>query len=186
MILTENQRMKKQADKILQMAVLEEGDYELHFEEINVHDLITDAVAAVQLHIDARHGSIESQLEATRCHLMADRVHLANIIHNLLDNANKYTPSDPRIVVSTKNQNSGLIIELADNGIGIPPENLTNVFEKYYRVSTGNIHNVKGFGLGLSYVRLMTEAMRGNVTIESQPGVGTTVRLSFPAATLVD
>lgn len=186
MILTENRRMKKQADKILQMAVLEEGDYELKFEEINVHDLIANAVAAVQLHIDSRHGSIEAKLEAKRFHLTADRVHLANIIHNLLDNANKYTPNDPRIVVSTKNQDSGLVIEFADNGIGIPSENLVNVFEKYYRISTGNIHNVKGFGLGLSYVRLMTEAMRGKVTIESQPGRGTTVRLSFPAATLVN
>jgi len=186
MILSENQRMKKQTDKILQMAVLEEGDYELKFEELNVHDLVADAVAAVRLHVDSRHGSLEAKLEAKRFHLMADRVHLTNIIHNLLDNANKYTPSKPHIIISTRNQDSGLIIEFADNGIGIPQESLTSVFEKYYRVSTGNIHNVKGFGLGLSYVRLMTEAMRGKVSIESQPNNGTTVRLIFPAATLVD
>jgi two-component system phosphate regulon sensor histidine kinase PhoR len=100
-------------------------------------------------------------------------VHLANIVHNLLDNANKYSPETPRITITTANANASLHIRIADNGIGLRPEDQKRVFEKYYRVSTGNVHDVKGFGLGLSYVKLMVEAHSGTIALKSEVNKGT-------------
>ena len=117
---------------------------------------------------------------AARHTISGDAVHVTNIIHNLLDNAGKYSPEKPSITVSTKNVDGSLKISVKDNGIGMKEEDARRVFEKYFRVSTGNIHDVKGFGLGLSYVKLMVEAHEGSVSITSSPGKGTTVEVTFP------
>lgn len=178
-IKDENQRMKTQVDKILQMAVLEEGDFELKMIGIDVHDVLSTAVENIRLHVDAKQGTIRSRLEANNHVINADTVHLSNIIHNVLDNANKYTPELPEITVSTKNENEMLLLQIKDNGIGIGKEELKKVFDKYYRVPTGNRHDVKGFGLGLSYVKLMMVAHGGDVSIISEPGKGTSVTLKF-------
>ena len=111
----------------------------------------------------------------------ADVVHLTNVINNILDNAVKYSQARPQISVNTHNANGGIHIMITDNGIGISEEDLQRVFEKYFRVHTGNVHNVKGFGLGLSYVKLMAEAHGGTISLKSRLGSGTTVELSFPA-----
>jgi two-component system phosphate regulon sensor histidine kinase PhoR len=129
--------------------------------------------------MSARKGTITTQLSATRSTIQADAVHLENIIHNVLDNAVKYSNGQPKIVVTTASDARNLTIRVQDEGIGIAEEHLQKVFEKYYRVPTGNVHDVKGFGLGLSYVKLVTEAHRGTIAIQSRSGKGTTVELRF-------
>ncbi len=179
-IRDEMARMRTQVDKILQMAVLEGGEYELNLLPVDVHEVIRRAAPGLALQAEHRGGSLTLALEAPRHWATADAVHLANIMNNLLDNANKYSPEIPRIRVSTRNEGAQLVIRIEDNGIGIGAEHLAKVFEKFYRVPTGNRHDVKGFGLGLSYVRLMTEAMGGGVSVRSDVGKGTTVEVSLP------
>jgi signal transduction histidine kinase len=185
MIQDETQRMRNQTDKILQMAVLEQGDYELKISDVDVHQVIAKAVGALALRVENRHGKVSCDLKATQFTLKADAVHFAGVIENLLDNANKYSPHEPRIAVATENVDGGLRIGISDNGIGMKPEHQKMVFEKYFRVPSGNIHDVKGFGLGLSYVRLIVLAHGGTVTLASTYGVGTKVDLLFPSETLV-
>ncbi len=176
----ENVRMRHQVEKILQMAVLEEGDYELKLSDVDVHEVIRAAVDNVALQAESKHGEITTAFKAQRHVIRVDEVHFVNIIHNLLDNASKYSPECPRIEVATMNGDRSLIIRVTDNGIGMSPEDTKRAFDKYYRVSTGNQHDVKGFGLGLSYVKLMVEAHKGLVKIESQLGKGTAVEIVFP------
>ncbi len=180
MIADENNRMKKQVEKILQMSALEEGDYELNFVPVTVHKIIAKAVESVSLQMTALRGTITAKLDASQSTIQADAVHLENIIHNVLDNAVKYSNGEPKIVVTTASTANEFILRVQDSGIGIAEEHLQKVFEKYYRVPTGNVHDVKGFGLGLSYVKLVTEAQRGTIAIQSQLGKGTTVELRFP------
>jgi signal transduction histidine kinase len=176
----ENIRMRHQVEKILQMAVLEEGDYELKLSPVDVHEIILNAVDNIALQIESKQGTIATALEADRHTANVDTVHITNIIHNLLDNASKYSSERPVIKVTSLNENNSLVIRVADNGIGMSAEDAKRAFDKYYRVSTGNQHDVKGFGLGLSYVKLMVEAHKGSVKIESQPGRGTTVEVRLP------
>lgn len=176
----ENLRMRHQVDKILQMAILEEGDYELSLAPVAVHNIISQAVENIALQIENRKGRITCKLEAGRDVIEADAVHLANIVHNLLENANKYSPHAPQIVISTENHDGGINLVIADQGRGIKPEDQKMVFEKYYRVHTGNVHDVKGFGLGLSYVKLMVEAHGGRVALESEYQKGTAVKIFLP------
>ncbi len=176
----ENLRMRHQVDKILQMAILEEGDFELHLAPVAVNKIVAQAVENIALQVESRQGRIECRLEAEPDVIAADAVHLANIVHNLLENANKYSPEAPRLRVATHNQEGGILLEIADQGIGIRPEDQRMVFEKYYRVHTGNRHDVKGFGLGLSYVKLLVAAHGGRVTLESELHRGTTIRVFLP------
>ncbi len=180
MIAEETLRMKEQVDRILQMAVIEEGDYELSLSDVDMHSVIQSAVDNAALHVESRGGRIISALGAERHTVRGDKVHLVNIVHNLLDNASKYSPAAPEIHVSTANAGTWLVVRVSDRGIGIGPEHIGRVFDKYYRVPTGNIHEVKGFGLGLSYVRLLVEAHGGTITLGSREGEGTEVELRFP------
>ncbi len=182
MIQDETTRMRTQVDKILQMAVLEEGDYDLNLTEVDAHATIAKAVENAALHVIARGGSISTDLKAEHPVILADRLHLTNIVHNLLDNANKYSPEAPVITVTTRNVPDGIEIAIRDKGIGISTADQKAVFEKYYRVTNGNVHNVKGFGLGLSYVKLMVGAHSGMVGLDSARGEGTTVRVFLPFA----
>jgi two-component system phosphate regulon sensor histidine kinase PhoR len=179
-IADENNRMKHQVDTILQMAVLERGEFELKRTTVDMHAVIQHAAANAALLAELRNGTVSVHLLAKDPIVNGDSVHLANIIHNLLDNAVKYSPVLPTISVNTEDVPSGLRIRIADNGIGIAKEDLPRVFERYFRVSTGNTHDVKGFGLGLSYVQLITNAHRGTVTINSTPGRGTIVEVTLP------
>ncbi len=180
MIADENNRMKKQVEKILQMSALEEGDYEFKLAPVDVHPVIVRAVENTTLQMAARKGSITTELSASPSTLRADAVHLENIIHTILDNAIKYSREVPEILVTTATDAGRLVVRIQDHGVGIAAEHQEKVFEKYYRVPTGNVHDVKGFGLGLSYVKLVTEAHRGTVSLHSAPGKGTTVELRFP------
>ncbi len=179
-IRDENFRMKQQVDKILQMAVLEEGNYTLKCVPVDVHEVISKVLENNALRIEQNQGSVNCTLEAEHAVINADTVHLTNIISNVLDNAIKYSQELLEIKVRTRNFNDSILIMVKDHGIGIAEENRHRVFEKYYRAHTGNVHNVKGFGLGLSYVKLMTEAHGGEITLESTLGLGTTVEMRFP------
>jgi two-component system phosphate regulon sensor histidine kinase PhoR len=181
MIQDETTRMRTQVDRILQMAVLEEGDYELNLSEIDCHKIIEKAVENIALHIESRGGSIKCDLRAKNPVILADKVHLANIIHNLLDNANKYSPEKPLINISSNNIEGGILLNISDNGVGLSEEDQKHVFDKYYRVASGNIHNIKGFGLGLAYVKLMVAAHSGRINLQSQLGQGTTLELFLPS-----
>jgi two-component system phosphate regulon sensor histidine kinase PhoR len=179
-IRKENVRMHQQVEKVLQAATLEKDDLRLTREPLDLHDLVQDAITTVRAALAEREGSITLSLEATSATIYADKVHLSNIIYNLLDNAIKYCKSRPEIVVSTRNAKQGIVLSVKDNGIGISKEAQRHVFTKFYRVPTGNVHDVKGFGLGLSYVKLMVEAHGGTIRLQSQPGVGSTFEIYLP------
>ena len=179
-IQDENFRMKHQVDKILQMAVLEEGTYKLKYTSFDIHEIITKAVDNAVMQIGNKGGTVTPILEAKLSFINGDHVHITNVINNILDNSIKYSQESPEISVKTFNADGNIHIVITGNGIGIAAEDQRHVFVKYFRVHTGNVHNVKGFGLGLSYVKLMTEAHGGNIALQSEPGKGTTVDLSFP------
>ncbi|MFH2036099.1 MAG: HAMP domain-containing sensor histidine kinase, partial [Candidatus Zixiibacteriota bacterium] len=180
MIKDENTRMRNQAEKILQMAALEEGDFELKLTDVDIHEAIRQAVENIKLHIESRQGEVIINLNAKSHFIKADRDHLNSIIYNLLDNANKYSKEKPKIDISTKNFGQGIVVTVSDSGIGIKENDLKMVFKKYYRVASGNIHDVKGFGLGLSYVKLLVEAQKGSIKISSKSGEGTVVEFWLP------
>ncbi len=182
MIRDENSRMRANVDKILQMAVLEEGDYELTISDIDLHAIVASVTRGFALQVEHRGGEITFALQADHSVVAADSMHLSNIIANLLDNATKYSQGAPHIAVSTANVGRTVVLTVTDKGIGIPERDLPHLFDKYYRVRTGNVHDVKGFGIGLSYVKLMTNAMGGQVSITSKSGEGTTATLTFPIA----
>ncbi len=182
MIRDENRRMRSNVDKILQMAVLEEGDYELTISDVDIHSIISSVIRGFALQVEHRGGSISLSLAAANPHVAADPMHLTNVIANLLDNSAKYSTDAPQISVATANDGRNLTLTVTDRGIGIPERDLPHLFDKYYRVRTGNVHDVKGFGIGLSYVKLMTTAMGGTIGISSKPGEGTTATLNLPLA----
>src|SRR5690606_5556415 len=163
-IRQENRRMLQQVEKVLQMAQLDKEDFQLKLSEVDMHDIIRQAVENVNLLVQQRQGRIEMKLEAIDPIIEGDQNHLSNMIHNLLDNANKYSDGPPDITVITNDLPEGLEIVIEDKGIGMSKEDQKHIFEKFYRVHTGNVHNVKGFGLGLSYVRAMALAHQGSVS----------------------
>ena len=179
-IRDESIRMRNQVEKILEMAALEQGDFELNITTLNLHDLIKKAVESFTLKIENRDGKITTGLNATDYLIEGDADHLGNIINNQIDNAIKYTKSAPEIFIQTENTDQGIKISIKDNGIGLKPENQKRVFDKYYRVPTGNIHDVKGFGLGLSYVKLIVETHGGKVGLKSEIDEGSIFEVYLP------
>ncbi|MDQ3141545.1 MAG: HAMP domain-containing histidine kinase [Bacteroidota bacterium] len=178
-IKQENRRMLSQVEKVLQMALLDKHDFQLNLRQVNLHEIIHQAVANINLQVQQREGYIQQDLKADYFIIMADQTHLANIIYNLLDNANKYSPDPPKIIVSTQNRGNQIIIKVKDEGIGISKDAQNMIFEKFYRVPTGNLHNVKGFGLGLSYVKAMVLAHNAKIDVESELGKGSCFTLRF-------
>ncbi len=180
MISSECRRMHDQVRKILETASLEKGDLDLRLERLDAHEMIREAVKAFSLIAEGRGGAIDTRLDAPDGIIEADPLHIRNVLHNLLDNALQYTRRPPQIVVATKTAGDMLRIEVADNGVGLSPEDQKRVFEKYYRVPTGNVHDVKGFGLGLSYVKLIVKAHRGSISVRSEEGQGSTFAVEMP------
>jgi signal transduction histidine kinase len=176
----ETARMRNGVSKILQMAAVEEGEYDLALAPVDVHDLLGKVASVFTVQIESRGGMLTYTPAAGSAMITADAMHLTNIVHNVLENAVKYTQGAPVIRIATELSEGNVRVSIADNGCGIAPEDHERVFEKYYRVPTGNLHDVKGFGLGLAYVHMMVKAMRGVVTLESAAGRGTTVTMSFP------
>jgi two-component system phosphate regulon sensor histidine kinase PhoR len=181
-IKDENKRMNKQVETILQAALLDKQEVQLHLTPIHVHDLMTGMLDNFKLQFDEKGGSAELFLDASNDRINGDEVHITNLLSNLVDNAIKYCREDvpPRIIIHTFTKNHDLLISIEDNGIGMNKETLNRIFEKFYRAHTGNVHNVKGFGLGLSYVKSMTDAHGGRIIAESTPGKGSKFTLEFP------
>ena len=181
-IQNENNRLKQQVERVLQMARLDREEIKLKKEVLDVHDIINEAVKNISISKTSSESNIELKLDTSAAQVNADKLHLTNVFFNLLDNALKYCKETPRIVISTTKLNDLLHITVKDNGIGISPENHKKVFQKFFRVSTGNIHDVKGFGIGLNYVKLVVESHKGKINLASELGKGSTFTLIFPVA----
>lgn len=179
-IKDENKRLAGLVENVLQAAVLDKGKLEFKIQECDLHQIIGDVIQSLNLQIQNKGGVITTELKALRYSLFADRMHLGNIIYNLIDNALKYSREAPQIKVSTDSTTEGITISVHDNGIGIKKEDQKKIFETFYRVPTGNIHNVKGFGLGLSYVKAVVEKHGGHIEVQSEPDVGSTFLVYLP------
>jgi two-component system, OmpR family, phosphate regulon sensor histidine kinase PhoR len=176
----ESKRLSFQVEKVLQMAVFNEGRLKLRFKELDLNNIIANVIANFELRVQNKNGSLITEIEAENAQIKGDEVHITNVIFNLLDNAVKYSNGEPRIVVSTINKKDFVVVSVKDNGVGIPKEHLSQIFERFYRVPTGNVHNVKGFGLGLSYVKKIAEVHNAEIKIESAVNKGTNFSLFFP------
>lgn len=181
MISDESKRLSFQVEKILQMAVFDEVEMKLKLKTIQLNTLIEKHVPNIRISIEKGGGSIITHLSPNLNEIAGDEVHISNLIANLLDNAIKYSKETPEITISTENKNGHVLLSIADNGIGIAKEDQKMIFERFYRVHTGNIHNIKGFGLGLSYVKKVVEAHKGTIEVESMPQKGSKFTISIPA-----
>ncbi len=179
-IENENHRLKQQVERVLQMARLEKEDPGLKKEVLDFHDLIHEAVKNKSF--QSATVSIQLKLKAVPSRVSIDKLHMVNVIYNLLDNAIKYNNRNPEILISTADQNGMFQLEIQDNGIGIHKDNLKKIFKRFYRVPTGNLHDVKGFGLGLSYVKGIVEAHSGKITVMSEPERGSRFIIQLPLA----
>lgn len=179
-IENENTRLKLQVERVLQMARLDKEDIGLNKEPADIHQLINDSIRNASHTLFEKGGSIRTELDARQYELPTDSLHLTNVFNNLIDNAIKYCAKIPEITIRTSTQNGGLQVDVSDNGIGIDAKDQKLVFQKFYRVPTGNVHDVKGFGLGLSYVRTVVEAHKGVVSLRSEVGRGSTFTLFLP------
>lgn len=179
-ITEESKRLGYQVEKVLQMATFEKGKLKLKKRVADVHEIIESAVNNFSIQIQNRNGHLKTLLNASQTHIYADTVHITNVISNLLDNAIKYSSGEPDLEITTHNTNGKIIISVSDKGIGISKENQKRIFEKFYRVPTGNLHNVKGFGLGLSYVKMVTDHHDGDIDLKSELNKGTTISISLP------
>lgn len=181
-ITHETTRLKSQVDKVLQIALLDKDKIDFNFAPVDLHECIADLKESLLLLLTEKGGTLDLKPEASNPVINADLVHIANVFHNLTDNAIKYCEKSPHITISTQNKGKLLMVTIRDNGIGIKPEFIKKIFDKFYRIPTGDIHNVKGFGLGLYYVKTVMEKHRGKVSIQSEAGQGTEICLYFPLA----
>jgi two-component system phosphate regulon sensor histidine kinase PhoR len=182
-ISQESKRLGTQVEKVLQMATIDKGNLNLRLKEIDLHNLIESVAGNFILQVENRGGLLIPSLHADDPLVMVDPMHLTNVITNLLDNAVKYSDKVPEIYIETINRNNYIDITVKDNGIGISKNNQKRIFDQFFRVPTGNVHNVKGFGLGLNYVKKIIEAHKGFITVESEMGVGTRFTFSIPLIT---
>lgn len=179
-IYKENKRLENQVERVLNIAKLNKDDLVLKKSEVDIHEILEQAAESFRINQLQSNGEIVLNLKADEHQILADDVHITNVVFNLVENAVKYTMGNPKIILSTSNLKKGVLIDIEDNGIGIRKENLKQIFDKFYRVSTGNIHDVKGFGLGLFYVKTIVEAHNGTINVKSQVGEGSTFSVWLP------
>lgn len=181
-IKEENQRMNRQVETILKASQLEKQEVELNMQPLHAHEIIKDVVDNFVLQLQEKGGKAELMLNATNDLVMADEVHFSNMINNLIDNAVKYSKENTPLLLKITTQSNGrnLTIRVEDNGIGMNKETVKRVFERFYRAHTGNLHNVKGFGLGLSYVKTVVEAQEGEIKVDSVLGRGSIFTIDLP------
>lgn len=179
-IKEENIRMNKHVETILQAALMERQELQLNLQPLHAHTIITDIQENYQLQLHEKEGEITVRLNAKNDLIKADEVHFTNLLSNLVDNAIKYSKEKPRIIISTHCSKKYFILRVEDNGIGMNKETVKRVFEKFYRAHTGNLHNVKGFGLGMSYVKTVIDAHKGRIKVESTLGKGSTFTVEMP------
>jgi two-component system phosphate regulon sensor histidine kinase PhoR len=180
LIKKENDRMNRQVENILQISTLEKREMDFSFEAMDLHEVIHHGIETISIQVHDRGGIIKTSLDAENSVVTGDREHLRNLVHNLLDNANKYCEGTPDIKVLTRNNNYGIFLVVEDNGIGMTKAVQSKIFERFYRQTSGNIHNVKGFGLGLNYVKSIVDAHNGTISVESEPGCGSRFTVFIP------
>lgn len=183
MIKKENSRMNKQVETILQIASLDKKEIDFKFGYTQMHSIIEKAIETIEIQVQQKHGKIRTRLEAVEDTVFGDAEHLTNLVHNLLDNAIKYSPDYPDIAVNTLNRDGGIVISVADRGIGMSKSVQSKIFERFYRQASGDIHDVKGFGLGLNYVKAIVDAHKGVITVSSEPGKGSKFEIYLPVNT---
>ena len=179
-IKEENKRMNSQVERVLQMSLIEKKDFSIVKAEIDIHQLISKAIDKIKLQLNERGGEIKTQLNATNSKISCDEIHLTNVMVNLLENAIKYSKDKPEITITTDDRSKGILIVVEDKGIGMTKEQQSKIFEKFYRAEGGNVHNVKGFGLGLSYVKAVIDAHNGEIKVESEKDAGTKFVIYLP------
>ena len=179
-IADENKRLAMVVENVLRTAVMDKGELKLKIVDINVNEVVDQVLQNMKIQLERRGGSFITDLQATNTLVEADKVHLTNVVFNLVDNALKYTENIPVIKVGTRNEDQGIVVFVEDNGIGISKENQKKIFDKLYRVPTGNVHNVKGFGLGLSYVKAIVDKHNGWIKVKSEPNKGSRFEILIP------
>lgn len=179
-ISQESKRLSFQVEKVLQMAVFNEGRLKLKLREFDAIKMIETVTANFELRVKNKNGTLTTEIKAENGMIKGDEVHITNVVFNLLDNAMKYSKENPAIKVTTETRKNQLLISVEDNGIGIAKEHQAQIFDRFYRVPTGNVHDVKGFGLGLSYVKKIVDLHDGSIKVESAAGKGTKFKIYFP------
>ncbi len=182
-IKEENKRMNRHVETILQAALMEKQELQLNLKSLHAHDIIQHALENYDLQLAEKKGEIELLLNAENDKIRVDEVHFTNLISNLVDNAIKYSGEDLHIKITTHSTNKFLVIRVEDNGIGMSKETVKRIFEKFYRAHTGNVHNVKGFGLGMSYVKTVIDAHKAKIKVDSSLGKGSTFTVEVPLDT---
>lgn len=180
MIKKENQRMNKQVEDILTIARLEKKEFGFRWEDVDLHEIITEVSDAIRIQVEQREGRILAVYEATMSIIRADRQHISNVVFNLLDNANKYSPGPPDITIKTCSRGHEVVMMVTDKGQGMTRQVQSRIFERFYRQPSGNIHNIKGFGLGLNYAKAVVEAHKGTISVHSEPGQGSSFKIILP------
>lgn len=179
-IYKENKRLENQVERVLNVAKMDKDTLHLKKEPFDMHELLEEVKDNFEFNQAEHGGNIQLDLNASDFNIQADPVHISNVVFNLIDNAIKYCEQIPNVIIRTRNEKNGFLLEISDNGIGIKRENIRLIFDKFYRVPTGNLHNVKGFGLGLYYVKIIIEQHGGNIQVRSIPGKGTSFMIWLP------
>jgi two-component system phosphate regulon sensor histidine kinase PhoR len=180
MIKKENSRMNKKVETILQIASLDKNEIEFKYENVSLHTIIEHVLETIEIQVHQRNGKINLNLNAEEPFIYGDFEHLTNLVNNLLDNAIKYSPDLPEITITTRNSEKGIILSVEDEGIGMTKAVQSKIFERFYRQNSGNVHDVKGFGLGLNYARSIIEAHKGRINVFSEPGKGSRFEIFLP------
>jgi two-component system phosphate regulon sensor histidine kinase PhoR len=179
-IKDENTRLGQQVERVLQTAQMEKEEITLKRKKVDIAALIQQVAEINGPLVESVNGTIQLRLNELPAILEIDEVHISNVLNNLIDNAVKYSPSNPNVEIDARAQDQGILIAVKDQGMGMPKEALSSIFDAFYRVPTGNVHNVKGFGLGLSYVKKIVEAHGGKVNVKSKLGEGSTFEIYLP------
>lgn len=180
MIKKENDRMNKKVETILQIASLDKKEMDFKLENVSLHTIVGHSVETIDIQVQQRHGKVDLHLDAAESNVYGDTEHLTNLVNNLLDNAIKYSPDSPEIIIRSRNEDGGIILSVEDKGIGMSKAVQSKIFERFYRQSSGDVHDVKGFGLGLNYARAIIEAHKGNINVTSEPGKGSRFDVYLP------
>ena len=183
MIKKENSKMNKNVETILEIASLDKNEIQFNFEDVSMHTIIDHVLETIEIQALRRNGKIIKNYNAVNTIVSGDQEHLSNLVNNLLDNAIKYSPVNPEITITTSNTNNSFVFSVEDNGIGMTKAVMDKIFEQFYRQTSGNVHNVKGFGLGLYYVRTIIEAHKGTIHVTSEPEKGSCFVVSLPINT---
>jgi len=179
-IHTENNRLRQQVEQLLKLACIERGELKLNADELSLHALLSECATCLDIHLKEKKGTIEFDLKATHDNVKVDEALIQNVFKNLIDNALKYSPDSPKIKISTETRNNELCISISDQGIGMTRDEQKHIFDRYYRAHTGDIHNVKGFGIGLSYSKMIIDAHKGSIKVWSKKNIGSTFTVILP------